>query len=428
MLRTLMGKLTLGVALFLLLLALVTASTISVTITNAAVSNHLIQDTLSFVHRSDLFDLHMARALAEAEAFVRTKESGDADEARQQLAAAHTQLTALEALISHDELTESEQTGHRALLQRQQAFLAVCEQRILTVLQAIAANDQATVIETLEEIEETEHQFAELEADTTALLGQETARVAETITQQNRQGLIVTPIGFGLLGLAALLTLWLLQRFIVRPIRGLSAAAGVVASGTFTEAVQVTSTDEIGELQASFNKMVGSLDAQHTQVTEQQSALEQRAIELQQTLQDLSQSGQEREQLSQSMRELSTPVLPILNGIIVMPLIGVIDTQRAALLTETLLFATERHNASMVILDVTGVPLIDTIVARGLLQAAQAIKLLGAQTILVGLRPELAQTITGLGVNLVGLVTRADLQSGLTYAMHKRNERRGAAV
>jgi anti-anti-sigma factor len=128
------------------------------------------------------------------------------------------------------------------------------------------------------------------------------------------------------------------------------------------------------------------------------------------------------------MRELSTPVLPILNGIIVMPLIGVIDTQRAALLTETLLFATERHNASMVILDVTGVPLIDTIVARVLLQAAQAIKLLGAQTILVGLRPELAQTITGLGVNLDGLVTRADLQSGLAYAMQKQSGRRGAAV
>lgn len=154
-------------------------------------------------------------------------------------------------------------------------------------------------------------------------------------------------------------------------------------------------------------------------MTEQRNALEQRAIELQQTLQDLSRSGQEREQLSQNIRDLSTPVLPILNGIIVMPLIGVIDMQRATLLTETLLSATERHNASTVILDVTGVPLIDTMVARALLQAAQAIKLLGAQTIIVGLRPELAQTITGLGVNLVGLVTRADLQDGLTYAMQK---------
>jgi rsbT co-antagonist protein RsbR len=419
MLRTLLGKLTLGVALFLVLLALVTASTISVTIANATISNHLIQDTLSFVHHSHLFNLHTARALAEVEAFVRTNESDDADEAREQLTAAHTQLTALEALGAHDELTESEQTAHGALLQRQQTFLAVSEQRILRVFQAIAANDREAVTEMLEEAEQTEEQFAQLEADTTALLDQEAARATDTITQQNQQGLIVTPIGFGLLALSALFTLWLLQRFIVRPIRGLSTAAGVVARGNFTQAVQVTSTDEIGELQTSFNQMVRSLDAQSTQVAEQRNTLEQRAIELQQTLQDLSTSDQEREQLSQNIRDLSTPVLPILNGIIVMPLIGVIDTQRAALLTETLLSATERHNATTVILDVTGVPLIDTIVARVLLQAAQAIKLLGAQTILVGLRPELAQTITGLGVNLVGLVTRADLQAGLTYAMQK---------
>lgn len=259
MLRTLMGKLTLGVALFLVLLALVTASTISVTLTNAALSNHLIEDILSFVHHSDLFDLHTARALAEAEAFVRTQESGDAEEAREQLTAAHTQLTALEALVVHDDLIESEQTARSTLLQRQQAFLATSEQRILTVFQAIAANDQEAVIETLEEIEETEGQFAQLEADTTVLLDQEVARATDTITQQNQQGLIVTPIGFGLLGLSALLTLWLLQRFIVRPIRGLSTAAEVVASGNFTEAVQVTSTDEIGELQAGFNKMVRTL-------------------------------------------------------------------------------------------------------------------------------------------------------------------------
>ncbi|HEU5103370.1 MAG TPA: STAS domain-containing protein, partial [Roseiflexaceae bacterium] len=62
---------------------------------------------------------------------------------------------------------------------------------------------------------------------------------------------------------------------------------------------------------------------------------------------------------------------------------------------------------------------IDTMVARGLLQAAQAIKLLGAQTILVGLRPELAQTITGLGLSLAGIVAQADLETGLAYAMQR---------
>jgi rsbT co-antagonist protein RsbR len=418
--RTLTRKVSLGVALFLTLLILVAVMTVSVTMTNAAVSNHLIEDTLQFVHYSDLFNLHTARALTEAEAFVRTRQSSEEDEAREHLMEARAQLTALSELLSRRDHIEDEQAAHTALLLRQQAILTLSEEHILTVFRAMAANDQAAVDEAFEAIEETEEDFAELETETTALLDQEVALAIDTIAKQNQQGLIIAPIGFGLLGLMALLTLWLLRRFIVRPIEGLSAAANVVASGDFTQAVLVTSADEIGKLQASFNQMVTNLDAQRTQVAEQQHALEQRAIELQQTLGDLSASSREREQLSQSMRELSTPVLPIFKGILVMPLIGVIDTQRAVLLTQALLSATERYHAAMVILDVTGVPLIDTAVARGLLQAAQAIRLLGAQTILVGLRPELAQTIISLGVNLVGLVTRADLQSGLTYAMQKR--------
>ena len=83
----------------------------------------------------------------------------------------------------------------------------------------------------------------------------------------------------------------------------------------------------------------------------------------------------------------------------------------------TLLSATERHRARMVIVDVTGVPIIDTQVARVLLKVASAIRLLGAETVLVGLRPELAQTIIGLGLDLTSLVTRADLQSAVSYAL-----------
>ncbi len=398
---------------------IVTASTISRTITETNVSRHLVEDTLLFVHRSDLFSLHTARALAETEAFVRTRESTDEAEAREHLLEAHAQLRALEDLALHN-LNEEEQVRHQTLLRRQQDILAGSEQRILAVFQAIATNDQERLTQTLEAIEETESLFAELAEDTTALLDQDAALAIDTISKQNQQELFITPVGFVLLGLAALLALWLLHRFIVRPIRGLSAAARIVANGDFSHSIQVTSIDEIGELQTSFNQMVRDLAGQRSQVEEQQSALGQRAIELEQTLKELYASSREREQLSQSIRELSTPVLPIFNGILVMPLIGIIDAQRATHLIQALLVATEQHKATSVILDVTGVPLIDTMVARGLLQAAQAIKLLGAQTVIVGLRPELAQTIIGLGVSLTGLVTHADLQSGLTYVMQNR--------
>jgi rsbT co-antagonist protein RsbR len=113
-------------------------------------------------------------------------------------------------------------------------------------------------------------------------------------------------------------------------------------------------------------------------------------------------------------------VLPVMRGVLVMPLIGVIDSERAARLTHAVLAAIERHRAGIVILDVTGVPLVDTQVARTLLQVAAAARLLGTQTVLVGLRPELAQTIVGLGLSLGDLITRADLQSGITYALRRQ--------
>lgn len=106
-----------------------------------------------------------------------------------------------------------------------------------------------------------------------------------------------------------------------------------------------------------------------------------------------------------------------------MPLIGMIDSERAATLTQSLLQAIEQHRARIVLIDVTGVPLIDAQVAAVLLQAAAATKLLGAQPMLVGLRPELAQTIVGLDVDLSLLITYADLQSGIKYALGQQHRR-----
>ncbi len=103
-----------------------------------------------------------------------------------------------------------------------------------------------------------------------------------------------------------------------------------------------------------------------------------------------------------------------------MPLIGAIDSARADQLVPALLTAIEQHHATTVLLDVTGVPLIDTQVARVLLAAADATRLLGAEPILVGIRPELAQVIVGLGLDLSSLATQADLESGVRYASQRR--------
>ena len=126
------------------------------------------------------------------------------------------------------------------------------------------------------------------------------------------------------------------------------------------------------------------------------------------------------EKQSVLLAELSTPLIPITQAVVVMPLIGSIDSRRAQQVLDTLLHGiTERH-ARTAILDITGVPIVDTHVAGALIRAAQAAQLLGAQVVLTGIRPEVAQTLVGMGTELHGIITRSDLQSGITFATRVR--------
>jgi rsbT co-antagonist protein RsbR len=118
-----------------------------------------------------------------------------------------------------------------------------------------------------------------------------------------------------------------------------------------------------------------------------------------------------------ALRELSTPLIPLTDDLVAMPLIGTIDSNRAQQVIETLLTGVSASRASTAILDITGVQVVDTQVANALLRAAQAVKMLGAQVVLTGIRPEIAQTLVGLGLDLSGIVTRATLQSGIAFAL-----------
>ena len=120
-----------------------------------------------------------------------------------------------------------------------------------------------------------------------------------------------------------------------------------------------------------------------------------------------------------TLQELSTPLIPISDTVLVMPLIGRIDAQRANQILETLLTGIQTQHADLAIIDITGVNLVDTQVAHVLLQAARAVKLLGAQVVLTGLRPEVAQTLVSLGVDLSDIVTRGTLQSGIAYGLSR---------
>ncbi len=138
------------------------------------------------------------------------------------------------------------------------------------------------------------------------------------------------------------------------------------------------------------------------------------------------QAGVERERLHQelieaqqrSIQELSTPVIPIMDRILVMPLVGSIDSMRAKHIMRTLLAGIRAHRAQVVILDITGVPIVDSGVAGHLDKTIQAAQLKGARTIVTGISDAVAEAIVDLGIDWNKLDTLSDLQTGLVMALH----------
>lgn len=118
-----------------------------------------------------------------------------------------------------------------------------------------------------------------------------------------------------------------------------------------------------------------------------------------------------------ALRELSTPLIPLTDQVLVMPLIGTMDSTRIQQVQETLLHGVANHQATTAILDITGVPVIDTQVATALLRTAQAVKLLGTQVIITGIRSEVAQTLVGLGIDLGSIITYGSLQSAIARVL-----------
>ncbi|HEY0138356.1 MAG TPA: PAS domain S-box protein [Nannocystis sp.] len=129
---------------------------------------------------------------------------------------------------------------------------------------------------------------------------------------------------------------------------------------------------------------------------------------------------------AQAIEELSTPLIPITDEILVMPIIGMLDSIRAQQVMHTLLSGLAASRGKFAILDITGVPVVDTAVANAILQAAHAARLLGTEVILTGIRPEVAQTLVHIGAELGNIITRGTLQSGIKYALARGRSKLGA--
>ncbi|WP_407565345.1 STAS domain-containing protein [Streptomyces sp. 184] len=120
---------------------------------------------------------------------------------------------------------------------------------------------------------------------------------------------------------------------------------------------------------------------------------------------------------SRQLSELSTPVVQLWQHILAVPLIGTLDTARTQVVMESLLQAIQEHQARVAIIDITGVPTVDTAVAQHLMSTVGAVRLMGADCVISGIRPPIAQTITQLGIDLSGILTRATLADALATAV-----------
>lgn len=139
---------------------------------------------------------------------------------------------------------------------------------------------------------------------------------------------------------------------------------------------------------------------------------------------DITEQKRLREELTRRAKEIlevSTPVLQVWEGVLVAPFIGTLDTQRAQQFMECLLDRIVETNSSVALLDVTGVPAIDTRTAQHLIETITSVRLLGAQAVLTGVRPAIAQTLAHLGINLADVVTRSSLSGGLRVALDVLN-------
>ncbi|MFP4439259.1 MAG: PAS domain S-box protein [Chloroflexaceae bacterium] len=140
---------------------------------------------------------------------------------------------------------------------------------------------------------------------------------------------------------------------------------------------------------------------EHKQAEAERAALQQRIIDAQRN----------------TLRELSSPLIPLTDDVVILPLIGRVDSGRAQQIMETLLEGVAQYQADLAIIDITGVSVVDTQVAQALIKAAQAVNLIGARVMLTGIQPQIAQTLVHLGIELHNLILRGSLQAGIAEVM-----------
>ena len=206
-------------------------------------------------------------------------------------------------------------------------------------------------------------------------------------------------------------------RRIVRPLQALAHATQAISAGNMMGQVKVVGHDEIGRLARAFNAMTiqlrQTLEGLEERVARRTRDLEARNAELAHAYEDLREQQSHRLIAEQTVRELGSPTIPVLPGVLLIPLVGLLTTERAQQFVAAALAGVIAHQARVMLLDLTGMTIADMTVAESIIAAANAASLLGTRTILVGVRPEIAQSMISLGLDLSHFATQPTLEAAL---------------
>lgn len=193
-----------------------------------------------------------------------------------------------------------------------------------------------------------------------------------------------------------------------------------VAAGDIDVRIESTVEDDLTGIEEAINILIDDLTYELKQSLNMQNDLQEKLKKIQEQQKTIVQQQED-------LMELSSPVSKVWDNILILPVIGTLDSQRTQVMMENLLQKIVDTGCTMAILDITGVPTVDTQVANHLLKTVTSARLLGADCIISGISPAIAQTIVHLGIDLSIIRTKATLQDAMIYAM-KQNKKTGAVI
>jgi rsbT co-antagonist protein RsbR len=411
-LRTLTGKVAIGAALVLAALVLNTLVSASSTLTLGSLMRRVTTYSQTERSFSDAFNANTARAIIEIQALMLGGRRDAQLEAEGALTRATQALRELEAQSNGGIISAELTTEHQRLNQDRRMLLGAL-QNLLQDAQEASAEGRAGIARMRPVLEALEVTLDQVNTKSNSVMLREQQLVAAQTEGGVRQVLLQLGASLVALVLVVVTIVVLLRRAIVTPILTLAGAARAFGEGALSGPTLVTREDELGDLQGAFATMTGTIAQSQRTLREQVAAAEAARAQAEAAQAALAAQLEVVAQQREVIREMSVPVLPVNRSTLVMPLIGALDTGRLSEIQQRALEEIERHRARRLLLDVTGVSIIDTQVAQGLLGIVAAGRLLGATVVLIGVRPEVAQTMVSLGIELSTIQVARDLQGAL---------------